>query len=309
MTISNCGHDENNKYSGGTAGDQTGTEWYLRSWWNYPWSCVLHHPDANVRSTIAQLAKEAAENNLIGYDQSERLTFWQHLRASNYRPSQITIACEADCSSGVAAIVKATGYLLGNTALQNVSESCWTGNLEAALKSAGFEARRDSKYLNSENYNSAGDIWLNTQNHTCIQVTEGANAGSGSTTTTTSSANTSSSNGKLDVDGEWGQATTRALQTYLGTGVDGIVSNQLAAYKAQNPGLLSSSWEWQSTKRGGSDMVRAMQSRLGVTADGYIGPNTIKALQTRMGTYVDGVISNPSDCVKALQSRLNNNSF
>lgn len=25
--ISNCGHDENNRYSGGKAGDQTGTEW------------------------------------------------------------------------------------------------------------------------------------------------------------------------------------------------------------------------------------------------------------------------------------------
>lgn len=25
--ISNCGHDERGKYSGGKAGDQTGTEW------------------------------------------------------------------------------------------------------------------------------------------------------------------------------------------------------------------------------------------------------------------------------------------
>ena len=27
--ISNCGHDENGRYSGGKAGDQTGTEWQV----------------------------------------------------------------------------------------------------------------------------------------------------------------------------------------------------------------------------------------------------------------------------------------
>lgn len=27
--ISNCGHDENNRYSGGKAGDQTGTEYRI----------------------------------------------------------------------------------------------------------------------------------------------------------------------------------------------------------------------------------------------------------------------------------------
>lgn len=28
--ISNCGYDENGKYSGGAAGDQTGAEWEIR---------------------------------------------------------------------------------------------------------------------------------------------------------------------------------------------------------------------------------------------------------------------------------------
>ena len=46
--ISNCGHDENNRYSGGKAGDQTGTEWRVINWYNRPWKCVLRHPDAKV---------------------------------------------------------------------------------------------------------------------------------------------------------------------------------------------------------------------------------------------------------------------
>lgn len=43
--ISNCGHDERGKYSGGKAGDQTGTEWQVINWYNRPWKCVLRHPD------------------------------------------------------------------------------------------------------------------------------------------------------------------------------------------------------------------------------------------------------------------------
>ena len=46
--ISNCGHDENNRYSGGKAGDQTGTEWRVINWYNRPWKCVLRHPDLTV---------------------------------------------------------------------------------------------------------------------------------------------------------------------------------------------------------------------------------------------------------------------
>ena len=59
--ISNCGHDERGKYSGGKAGDQTGTEWQVINWYNRPWKCVLRHPDAATRKLIAQMAKAAAD--------------------------------------------------------------------------------------------------------------------------------------------------------------------------------------------------------------------------------------------------------
>ena len=68
--ISNCGHDENGRYSGGKAGDQTGTEWQVINWYSRPWKCVLRHPNAKVRAMIASMAKAAAVNNKIGYCQS-----------------------------------------------------------------------------------------------------------------------------------------------------------------------------------------------------------------------------------------------
>ena len=90
--ISNCGHDERGKYSGGKAGDQTGTEWQVINWYNRPWKCVLRHPDAATRKLIAQMAKAAAVNNMVGYCQSHRGTFE---RSAAY---QWSVSCESSSS-------------------------------------------------------------------------------------------------------------------------------------------------------------------------------------------------------------------
>jgi peptidoglycan hydrolase-like protein with peptidoglycan-binding domain len=304
MSISNCGHDERNRYSGGQAGDQSKTEWYIRPWWNDNWNVVLRHPDAKTRNLIADMAIKAAQNDLIGYDQNERLTFWNHLKASNYDPAQITVKCEADCSSGVAAIVKGAGYRLGNKAMQNVNASITTWNERNALKAAGFQVLTDSKYLTSDAYLLAGDVLLNESRHTTINVTNGSKSGDSSTTTPSAPV----ASGKLSVDGYWGVATTKALQRRLGTTVDGIVSGQDAGNMASvnRGGLVSASWK---TGRGGSQMVRALQRKIGVSADGYFGKNTCKALQRYLGTTQDGIVSSPSSMVKALQRKLNAGSF
>lgn len=109
--------------------------------------------------------------------------------------------------------------------------------------------------------------------------------------------------GDLTVDGKWGEATTTALQRELGTPVDGEVSFQPVAYRDDNPGLLSG-WDWTSSPRS-SNVIEALQDKLGVAADGRIGPNTITALQRKLGTPTDGVVSNPSLMVKELQRNLN----
>lgn len=109
--------------------------------------------------------------------------------------------------------------------------------------------------------------------------------------------------GKLTVDGKWGTGTTKAIQKILGTPVDGDVSFQPVAFKSQNPGLLSG-WKWTSNPRS-SNVIEALQGKLGVSADGRIGPDTIRALQRKLGTPVDGKVSNPSVMVKALQENLN----
>ena len=172
-TISNSGHDERGKYSGGEAGDQGG-EWARIPWYSRPWTVVFRHPDPSVRGLIAQLAGEAADNNRIGYDQAERWTFWTRLKQYGFFPADIRILCEADCSAGVAAIVKAAGYILGIPSLQNVSSEMYTGSQQKELTAAGFAELRDKKLLTSADYLLAGDILLSEGHHTAINLDYGA---------------------------------------------------------------------------------------------------------------------------------------
>lgn len=174
--ISNSGHDENGKYSGGKAGDQTGTEWQIISWYDRPWNVVLRYPNRTVAQKFADKAAAAAKNNNIGYDQNQRTTFWTQLAAAGYDPAKITVPCEGDCSAGVAAIIKATGYELNIEDLKNVSKDSYTGNLRSVLTKAGFQALTDSKYRTSDAYLMPGDVLLYEGHHTAINLDYGAKA-------------------------------------------------------------------------------------------------------------------------------------
>ena len=105
----------------------------------------------------------------------------------------------------------------------------------------------------------------------------------------------------LTEDGYWGAETTKALQTYYGTVVDGEVWHQWPA-NAQD--ACTGGWQYDYTQQG-SPVIRALQRDLGVTTDGILGADTIRALQTRMGTYVDGKLDAGSSCVAEMQRRLN----
>ena len=170
--IANSGHDENGKYNGGKVGDQTGKEWAIIPWYSRPWKIVLRFSDKTVRHYIAVLAKEAANNDNIGYDQSQRGTFWLALKSAKYRPKNIKVKCEADCSAGVCAIVKAVGNILNQTALKNVPITS-TAYMQSVLTKAGAKALTDSKYLISDNYLLEGDILLYPGHHTAINLTNG----------------------------------------------------------------------------------------------------------------------------------------
>lgn len=172
--ISNSGGDEKGGTKGGKAGDQTGKEWVLKAWYKRPWNHVLRHPNINVGTLIAQLGIDAALNNHIGYDQSQRTTYWAQLKKVGYLPSKITTACEEDCSAGVSSNVRAAGYLLGIKALQTVP-ICSSRNMLSEFKKAGFQDLTASKYVNGYQYLLPGDVLLYTSHHAATNITKGKN--------------------------------------------------------------------------------------------------------------------------------------
>lgn len=135
-----------------------------------------------------------------------------------------------------------------------------------------------------------------------------SNSNGNSSSNTGSSSNTSSYSAskptvtKIAEDGKWGTATTKRLQQYLGTTQDGVISHQ---YKQKyNQNIYSAQFDNTLI---GSNVIKALQKKLGVTADGLCGEATVKAMQKKLGTTQDGIISPTSNMVKALQKALNKN--
>lgn len=97
------------------------------------------------------------------------------------------------------------------------------------------------------------------------------------------------------INGKWNEQFTRDLQTYFGTTVDGIISGQLGQRK-----------NISKVKYGlkGSQMVKALQKALGHIQSGQLDKSTIVALQRALGLIPDGFISETSNTVRILQTRL-----
>ena len=171
--ISNSGSDEKGNLHGGTAGDQTGKEWQLRSWYSRPWTVVLRYPDPEARMLFARLSCAAALNNKIGYDQYQRTTYLTQLGKVGYDPEKITTACEEDCTAGVTANWIAVGHLLGIKALQELDKTITSRVMKSKFKAAGFEVLTDSKYLKGTSYLLPGDVLLYENHHAAANVTRG----------------------------------------------------------------------------------------------------------------------------------------
>lgn len=129
---------------------------------------------------------------------------------------------------------------------------------------------------------------------------------SGSATSSGGGTASSGGTGRLTVDGSCGPATIRRWQQVMGTSVDGIISGQ---YRPDGrtwgrPALVDSCARYGG---GGSNLIRAVQRKLSLTADGLLGPATIRALQKHLGVAQDSWFG--PGTARALQSRLNTGRF
>ncbi len=231
--ISNCGSNENGKTTGGKAGDQTGKEYRVISWYSRPWKCVLRYSDPKVGEEIARISEAAAKNDNIGYCQTHRRTYHDALKAANWNPAAIKTPVEADCSASTLANIIAAGHKCGIAALKQVNPDGYTGNMRAALKKAGFTVLTDSKYLSSSDYLLPGDILLNDNAHAAVNLTAGTKAKAAAVTTP--AASTPGNNEKAI----WNFLIGKGLNAYAAAGIMG----DLYAESVFNPRNLQNSSE------------------------------------------------------------------
>lgn len=265
VRVSNCGHDENGRYAGGKAGDQTGGEYCLKPWYSRPWDYIIRWRDEELGNLFADLAVEAALNDRIGYDQGtagnsgDRYTFRKQMQAAGWRPSSIKVACEADCSESTIVLIRAVGHLKGIKELQECNAT-WTGDMMNYFRSAAgkqyFIVLRGA-YLTKPSLARRGDINLNVAHHVNVTIDDGENAKK------ESKENTSTITG--------------------GSGYMFSVGNVKSGTKGNDVKLLQRLLK--------SNGFRGADGKL-LTIDGDCGTNTvyaIKSYQKKKGLSVDGI--------------------
>lgn len=173
IKIGQASADENRRASGGAAGDQTGGEVHIRTWYSSPWDCVLRPKSPELAEKSAAACEAACANNKIGYDQGSRNTLYIFAKLYNFDLAAITDSCECDCST-----LMHVCAIAGGAKLSYGINGMWTGNMVEGFTANGeYEVLREAKYLTSDAFLRRGDILLNSKSHTAMALENGAMVG------------------------------------------------------------------------------------------------------------------------------------
>lgn len=180
--IAHASIDERGKASGGSAGDQTGKEVCIRTWYNKPWSHVLRIKDEKIRKQFANNMIDLAKNNKIGYDQNQRNSLLTQASKVNFDFSKISTKCECDCSSAITvAILGAIYKLKGKNeydkayAILYAGSNCrTTSTLRSALTQLSMiDVFKSSTYVAGTSNAVFGDIYLKEGSHVVCYIDNG----------------------------------------------------------------------------------------------------------------------------------------
>ncbi len=166
VMIGHAGGNEWGGIYGGNPGDQTGTEVYIRTWYNADWNLMFRPKDPKVAEKIATAMEQACANDNIGYNQNNRVSLYYAAKEKNWDISKVAKKVDTDCSSLVAVCCNAAGL--------PVSKDNWTGAQRENLNATGaFVMYSAKKYLRQEDYLKRGDILLHEGHHTAVVLTNG----------------------------------------------------------------------------------------------------------------------------------------
>ena len=258
VLIGSARSDERGKITGGKAGDQkNGKEVSTQSWYEHGkgWR-VLRCTIPEARPLIADGMSMACQNDMIGYDQNQRLTLHENIKPFNFNPSKTTKAVETDCSALARdCILYALRKLGRNVDIPNFV----TSNMASVLLATGlFEELKGEKYTKDDDFLLGGDLLVTrTKGHTVVCITSGNKAKDEPVSNSYKLGNRVLRNGsegddvkelqslliqlgydlgKWGADGDFGDATEMAVRKFQkehGCEVDGKVGSEtLAAINA-----------------------------------------------------------------------------
>lgn len=255
VKIGHASIDERGRISGGGAGDQTGKEVCIRTWYSNKWGFVLRPKNAIVAEKMALACEAGCANSKIGYDQGQRNTLNTQAAKVDYDLSKIANACECDCSSFMTVCAQAAGisipYTNGNAPTTSTMETVWKNT-------GAFDVLKDEKYLTSDVYLKRGDVLVKPGSHTVMVLENGSGVISATTTTggfdmSTLSTIKSGSTGPQ----------VKSLQSLL----NGKNDAGLAVDGSCGPKTVAA--------------IKAYQKAMGLSQDGHCGPKTWASILTK----------------------------
>lgn len=249
IKIGHATKNEKGKAYGGAAGDQTGKEVCIISWYKGGWHTVLRPKSKALAEKSAVACEAACANENLGYDMavSQRNTLQAEAVKHDHDLSKIDKPCEADCATFMQVCA-----IAGGAKLTYEGNGMTTRNMvERLLETGDYEALTEQKYLDSDAYLLRGDILVKS-GHTVMALEDGAEARPKEVTIRLPCL-------KMGDQGEAVEAVQRILSTY--------------GYHLGNNNPFDGKFQKLTDAA-----VREFQADHGLTVDGEIGDETWTAL-------------------------------
>ena len=256
IKVGNASISENGTIRG-SAGDQTGKEVYIRTWYKHSKGLVtLRFKDRKLAEYAAQAMEAACKNDAIGYDQIENQTLWDNVKPYGFDPSKTSKKVETDCARLVRVCVQ---FACKKAGLDIEIPDFYTATLKTVLSKTGlFEVLTSSKYNTQDDYLLRGDIQVTkTKGHTWIILENGDKSGA------------ENKPSEPEKDHKLGDRILR-------NGMEGADVKELQEYLNQlghDAGVVDGEFGDNT-----EIAVREFQQKHGCDVDGEVGPETLKAL-------------------------------
>ena len=169
VLIAHASIGENGNIKNGKAGDQTGKEVCVRTWYSKPWQYLIRFKDIYKADRVARCMEMAAKNDRIGYDQNQRNTLLREARKYNYDVSRIVNDCETDCSALVSVACMYAG--IPESILTFNGNCATTRTIRPILQATGeVEVYATTPYLTKTDRLKRGDILLREGSHIVVVI-------------------------------------------------------------------------------------------------------------------------------------------